>query len=246
MAQTELSSTADATWAFEVLNTLAQRNFRDGLWDWSDDFSDRFLSSVWWEGGLEGSPGEYILDESVAFDQPHRRYYLLQAQEFAVSRRIRPSIDTTQNVFGTGLDRATFRDSVDIYVKIDMRIPAEAPVGSEAWIGVRSEVNASGGLFQYQVSLVKQDENTTLIRVAPRTQTDRTTIYEGVVQGTPDGWHEIIILTLDDRMAFFLDGLLVTSVRDVSLYGGSLAIGVEPNSLAHFDDLIFRDTSVRE
>jgi hypothetical protein len=30
------------------------------------------------------------------------------------------------------------------------------------------------------------------------------------------------------------------------LLGGTLAIGVEPNTTAHFDDLIFRDTSVNE
>jgi hypothetical protein len=170
----------------------------------------------------------------------------MTAEDLTVFRRIRPEIDSTRNVFGDGLDRANFRDSSDLYVKVDVRIPDDAPSGSEAWVGIRSVPNASGGLFQYKVSLVKDDIGNIVVRIAPQTQSNRTPFYEEVLDVDETGWVEILIVALDDRMAFFADGRLLTAIRGVELLSGTLAIGVEPNTVAHFDDLIFRDTSVNE
>lgn len=242
IAETELSSTADARFAFEVFEQLRTRPERDLRWDWSEDFTDRFRTRGWWEN----DPGEYFLDETVDFNADHRRYYIMTAEDLAVFRRIRPEIDSTRNVFGDGLDRANFRDSSDLYVKVDVRIPDDAPSGSEAWVGIRSVPNASGGLFQYKVSLVKDDIGNIVVRIAPQTQSNRTPFYEEVLDVDQTGWVEIIIVALDDRMAFFADGRLLTAIRGVELLSGTLAIGVEPNTVAHFDDLIFRDTSVNE
>lgn len=242
VAETELTSTADARFAFEILEQLRTRVERDLRWDWHDDFTDKFRTDGWWEG----DPGEHFIDETVDFNADHRRYYVLTATEFGVFRRIRPEIDSTRNVFGFGEDRANFRDSSDLYIKVDMRIPEESQAGSEAWVGVRSTPNASGGLFQYKVALVKDEIGNILVRIAPETQSDRTTIYEEALEVNESGWVEIIIVTVDDKMAFFADGRLLTAVNGVDLLGGTLAIGVQPNTIAHFDDLIFRDTTVGE
>ncbi len=242
IAETELSSTADARFAFEILETLRTRVERPLRWDWDDDFTDKFRTDGWWEG----DPGEHFIDENVDFNATHRRYYILTATDLSVFRRIRPEIDSTRNVFGFGEDRANYRDSSDLYIKIDIRIPEESPSGSEAWLGIRSTPNASGGLFQYRLSLVKDEIGNILVRISPETQTNRTPFYQEVLEVNDDGWIQIIVVTLDDQIAFFADGRLLTAVRGVELLGGTLAIGVEPNTTAQFDDLIFRDTSVNE
>jgi len=247
VAETALSSTADATFAFEILSELGDRAYRELRWDWVEDFSDNFRTRSFWEGGVDADPGEYIVDDTVDFDDDHRRYYVLAAgadAQFAVTRRIRPEIDSTGTVFGDGEDLDTYRDSVDIYVQISMRIPEVAPVNSEIWVGVRSTPTPSGGYYQYKVSLIRNVDGTTSIQVSPDTVTDRTPIYNEVLD--TNDWVEVIVVTLDDKLAFFADGQLLTTLNNADLLGGSMAIGVEPNGIGHFDDLTIRDTSVNE
>ncbi len=62
--------------------------------------------------------------------------------------------------------------------------------------------------------------------------------------GWPE-WTELEIITLDDQMAFFANGTLVTVLTDVEWLGGTMALGVEEGTTAHFDDLVIRDTSPR-
>ena len=244
IAETALSGTADASFALEILGELETRTFRELLWDWSEDFSDRFRTRGWWAGDLEGDPGQYLVDESVPPGEDHRRYYVLPGGDTGAWRLFNREVDSTLNVFGFGRDAANFRDSVDIYVRIFMRIPQEAPVGTISWVGVRTEETASGGLQQYRVAFIKNDAGQTQIAIGPDLPTDRTPIYEDVLPQTD--WVEIEIITLDDQMAFFADGLLLTAINDVELLAGALAVGVEPGGLGHFDDLIVRDTSVNE
>ncbi|MFP4322803.1 MAG: serine/threonine protein kinase [Anaerolineales bacterium] len=242
VSETELTSTADATFAFDILNELQTRPERPLRWDWTEDFSDEFRTDGWWEG----NPGEYVLDESVPPGENHRRYYVLQTAEFPEFRRLRPGLDNTRTVFGAGQDAATYRDSVDIYVQVFMRLPADNRPGATAWLGIRAEPIASGGLTQYRVALIRGENGATRLQIGPETPTNRTPIYEEPVDVSPDEWLEIVVVALDDRLAFFADGRLVTAVRDVDILGGSVAIGADENTLAHFDDLTVRDTSVNE
>ncbi len=242
VAETELTTTADAAFAIEILGALQTRPMRPLRWDWDEDFSDEFRTAGWWES----DPGEYVLDDTVPPGEAHRRYYMLQTGDFPEFRRLRPSLDSTRTVFGAGQDAATYRDSVDLYVQISMRLPSGNAPGATAWVGVRSEPIASGGLSQYRVALIRGEGNETRLQIGPETLTDRTPIYEEAVDVAPDEWLEVIIVALDDQIAFFADGRLVTAVRDVELLGGSMAIGAEENTLAHFDDLSVRDTSVNE
>jgi hypothetical protein len=232
------------TFALEKLAEQEGRNFRELLWDWSEDFSDPFRTRAWWEGGMEGDPGEYFLDEAIPPDQDHRRYYILPGGDFGAARLFRREVDSTLNVFGFGRDAAEFRDSVDIYVQIYMRIPPDAPVGTEIWTGIRSEPIASGGFQQYRVAFIKNETGQTQISIGPDLPTDRTPVYEDVLSQTD--WVKIEIVALDDEIAFFADGLALTAIKDVDLLAGALAIGVEAGGIGHFDDLIVRDTSVNE
>ncbi|MBN1678799.1 MAG: hypothetical protein JW966_00810, partial [Anaerolineae bacterium] len=241
--QAAFSSTIDAQFAFDILSTLETRIIRDGRWDWYEFFENQG-NAYWWEGGAAADPGEYVNDEAAA---ERRRYYVVQTGGEAVARRFRPEVDETRTVFGWGEDLTTYRDSTDIYIKMYMRLPIDAPDGSTGWLGARSEPSVTGlGLNQYQLELVKGPGDTVTARVRANTSLDQAIKFEQVLDTTPDDWHELIIVTLDDRIAFFADGRLLTVLRGVELLGGTLAIGVEPNSIVDFDDLVVRDTSVNE
>ncbi|MBN2302990.1 MAG: serine/threonine protein kinase [Anaerolineae bacterium] len=236
--ETRLSGTADARFAFEILTSLATRVIRDGVWDWYEYFSADRTTAYWWES----DPGQYLTDPNNAL---HDEFYTITAADQPAYRVFRRVIDSTNTVFGSGTDRVTFYNSSDIYVKLYMRIPVDAPLGSTGWIGIRSEPSITGAsLYQYQVELSKQPDDVTLLRVRANTATDKSVIYEEVINRTLDGWHEILVVALDDKIAFFADGRYLAAIRDAELLGGTLAVGVEAYSKADFDDLVLRDTSV--
>jgi serine/threonine-protein kinase len=245
IANTAKSSTADAEFAFEILAELEARPLRPLRWDWEDDFSDRFATRNFWVGNLDGDPGQYLVNNDlVSQGLPHGKYYQLQSGEFPVYRLFNRTVDSTLTVFGNGRDSEAFRDSVDLFVQVDMRLPDQAAIGSSAWVGVRTEEMASGGLDQYRVTLLKNEAGQTVLQVGPDLATDRTPIYEVILPSTD--WVQIQIVLLDDRMAVFADGRLQAAINDLELLGGTVAVGVGPNSLAQFDDLLIRDTSVNE
>jgi len=241
---TTLSPTVDARFAFDILAALPTRIIRDGLWDWYEFFDNQYVTAGWWEGGQAADLGQYVVDEAA----PNRkRYYTLASGPQAISRRFRREVDQTYHVFGNGEDRSTFRDSSDLFIQVFMRLPVEAPLGSIGWVGVRSVPSVTGAsLNQYQVDLIKGDNDTTIVRVRANTADDKSVFYEQPIERTPDGWHEIVIVALDDRIAFFADGRFLAAINNADLLGGTMAIGVEPNSIVNFDDLVIRDTSVNE
>jgi len=96
------------------------------------------------------------------------------------------------------------------------------------------------------MELIKGDGDAITLRVRANTQLDKSVLYEAPLERTFDGWHEFIIVTLDDKVAFFVDKRFITAIRDADLLGGTMAFGVEPNSVANFDDIVIRDTSVGE
>lgn len=249
-ARTAVSSTAEAEFAFEILDELNDANrrpYRELATDWTEDFSDEARTREWWEGQ---GPGEFVFDQNLPTDAVHRRYYEVNNDgEQTAYWRIRRELDRRFTVFGDGDDRTTFRDSSDIYVKIDMRFPEEAPEGSTGWVGIRSAVNATNtGLDQYQIELTKEG-GLVRVRVRPFLQDDKTYIYDQLV---PDvvatDWFEVTIVAYNDRIAFFVNGRLLSgaTIRPARLLGGTLSIGVEGGSMVAFDDLVFRDTSVNE
>lgn len=249
-ARTAVSSTAEAEFAFEILDELNDANrrpYRELATDWTEDFSDEARTREWWEGQ---GPGEFVFDQNLPADAVHRRYYEVNNDgEQTVYWRIRRELDRRFTVFGDGQDRTTFRDSSDIYVKVDMRFPEDAPEGSTGWVGVRSTVNATNtGLDQYQIELTKEG-GLVRARVRPFLQDDKTYIFDQLIADVAAGdWFEVTIVAYNDRIAFFVNGRLLSgaTIRPARLLGGTLSIGVEGGSVVDFDDLVFRDTSVNE
>ncbi|KAB2852785.1 MAG: hypothetical protein F9K46_18865 [Anaerolineae bacterium] len=249
-ARTAVSSTAEAEFAFEILDELNDANrrpYRELATDWTEDFSDEARTREWWEGQ---GPGEFVFDQNLPADAVHRRYYEVNNDgEQTVYWRIRRELDRRFTVFGDGQDRTTFRDSSDIYVKVDMRFPEDAPDGSTGWVGIRSAVNATNtGLDQYQIELTKEG-GLVRARVRPFLQDDKTYIFDQLIADVAAGdWFEVTIVAYNDRIAFFVNGRLLSgaTIRPARLLGGTLSIGVEGGSVVDFDDVVFRDTSVNE
>ena len=129
-----------------------------------------------------------------------------------------------------------------------MLFPAEAPVGSVGWLGVRSGLNLTRtALDQYQMELVKEADGRVRVRIRPFLQNDKTYVYDELLPDVTAGdWVELIVVTEDDKIAFFANGRYLTALRPVSLLGGTMALGVEPASIVDFDDVVIRDTTVNE
>ncbi|MBI5958851.1 MAG: serine/threonine protein kinase [Chloroflexi bacterium] len=238
--ETALSATVDARFAFEILDQLETRLILDGRTDWYEFFLPDKTTAYWWES----DPGEYVVDQTA---DEHTDYYTITSTDQPIYRRFRDVIDSSNTVLGEGNDQATFRDSTDIYLEADVRLPLEAPIGSIAWTAVRSVPSVTGfSLNQYQMELIKTSADMVTLRVRSNTQLDKSVLHEAELARTFDGWHKFVIVALDDKIAFFADGRFITAMSDTDLLGGTIAFGVEANSIANFDDVIIRDTSVGE
>lgn len=243
-AESVASGTDGAEFAFEIIDLMANevaRPVRDLYDDHDDSFNDPQSQYLWTD-----DPGEYIVNEASP-DPLHLRYYQLAASETEVVRQVDLSIDSRGTVFGDGRDPVAYTYTTDLYLTVDVMIPADAPAGSTAWLGMRSTINPSRtGLNHYLLELRKEADNTYTVRVRPDLPTDITPVYTGTVPGVVAGeWTNLMIIAVDDRMAFFVDGEFLALIRPATgLLAGTAAIGVEPNSIANFDDFILRDATV--
>ena len=237
-AETRLARTASADFAFRVLDELEKRVIRDGLSDWYDLFEPERATGVWWDS----DPGEIVSDPN---NPDHTTYYVMRSEEREVYRRFRQAMDTTGHVFGAGTDAVTFSDSTDVYLRGFVRLPDETPAGSVAWIGVRSVPSVTGSsLNQYQMEVAKEEDGSLTLVVRANTATDKRVLAKIPLEHTADGWHELIIVALKDRVAFFADGRFVAALQDADLLGGTVAMGIGPHTVAYFDDVVIRDASV--
>ncbi|HML20437.1 MAG TPA: protein kinase [Aggregatilinea sp.] len=243
-AETALSPTVDARFAFDLISDLEDRPIRDGLSDWYEFFDNAEVNAAWWVGGQEADPGEYIFDEAAS---ERRRYYQLMSGDTPVFRLFNKDIDSAGRVFGLGNDRIDFLDSTDIYVSGYVRLPLVAAVGSTGGLGVRSVLTPDGAsLNQYVVELVKDSSGTLRVQVRADTANKQAMLYEKPLDATFGNWHLLEVVTLDDKIAFFADQRLLAVVRDVEQLGGTLSLSIGPNSVVQFDDLVVRDTSINE
>ncbi|MCB9436607.1 MAG: serine/threonine protein kinase [Anaerolineales bacterium] len=248
LAPTRTTSTSEGEFAFDVIslmNNNTRRPYRELLDDFSDDFDDEFRSAQFWID----DPGTYVFEQDLPFEEPHRRYYEMEAGGQGVVRRINGEIDQRRTVFGSGQDAVNFRDSTDLYVQVFVRLPETAPDGSRAVVGMRSVINSSRtGLDQYQLELSKQPDGRIRVQVRPFLPTDKAYVYDDFVAGVQTGdWIEIIVVAVDDRIAFFAGGRYLTTIRPATqILGGTVSLGVDANSVADFDDIVIRDATVNE
>jgi hypothetical protein len=85
------------------------------------------------------------------------------------------------------------------------------------------------------------------VRVRPFLENDKSYVYDELLENVSMGdWVEIEIVADEDRIAFFANKQFLTTIRPATQLGGTVTIGVNGNSEAHFDDLQIRDISVNQ
>ena len=80
-----------------------------------------------------------------------------------------------------------------------------------------------------------------------KSSAENITFYDGPLPGSEDEligeWVKLLVVTYEDKLAFFANGRFVTALDNAVKLGGSVALGVEAGTTADFDTLIIRDTS---
>jgi serine/threonine protein kinase len=240
ITETAVSRNLGARFAIELEQQVLARDFRELRSDLTEDFADPFRTDAWWVDGVS-APGEYAVNTSA---QTHQRYLHMEAQGSSTWRLFRDNIGV--GMFGAGTDTRNFGNSTDLYVYVEVHFP-ESAVGT-AWLGVRTTTTITGfGLNGYFIDLRRNADGTTDVLVRGVGDTG-TVIYAEMPLPTEEGaappeWIPITVLTFKDRVAFFANGEFVYALEGAQMLGGTLALGVEPGTVADFDTLTIRDTT---
>ena len=119
-----------------------------------------------------------------------------------------------------------------------------------AWLGLRSTLTlAQSDIEGYRVGLKLDDAGNYGVIIDYKSSTEQTVIYDGplpnqdLVPLPEDGWVELRALSYQDKLAFFVNGQFITFVENAAKLGGTLALGVDENTTADFDELWIRDTT---
>lgn len=240
----ERSGTEDAQFAFTALEELNNRPIQYLLNDWEEYFDDPLKTDWWWAGGQPG-PGQYIFDASQP-DNPS--YYRMSHLGQPTWRRLRNELSTDGTIFGAGRDTVNFNDSSDFYARAFIRTEGNQP--GTAWLGIRAQPTITRvNLDMYRFAMIVDDSGDYRTQVFFTGPDRQEVLYEGALPRNDAGvwpeWTELTVVALDDRIAFFANGRLLTTEIDTTWLGGSVAIGVEEGTTAHFADLYIRDTSPR-
>jgi eukaryotic-like serine/threonine-protein kinase len=237
-AETAKSATEDVRWAFTKIKDVEARPYQPLLMDWYDRFDDKFRTKDWWEGGVN-APGEFKFD---AKDKNHSNFLEMTYQEGASWRMFRYVKEFY--AFGLGQDRATYFDSSDIYLRVNVRLPR----AGTAWIAARTSSSLGGGTLNgFRLELTRNNDNTYSVRARGYATTSQPIYFEGQLPTSTDqsgsDWITLLIVTYQDKVAFFANGRFIASSSGVSVLNGTVAIGVEKDTIADFDELQVRDVS---
>jgi serine/threonine protein kinase/uncharacterized protein YgiM (DUF1202 family) len=238
ITQSAASGDEGSAFAFEILQEVNSRNFRELRSDLTEDFSDEFRTDVWWLDGLNAA-GDYIVDSSAS---EHQNFLRMSHAGLPTFRLFRDNVGV--EIFGAGQDRRTFRDSTDILATVDVRLPLDT--FGEAWLSVRTTQTITGNNINgYFMTLRRNRDNSLSLLIDYRSASGVLSYYEGTLQNNPEAeeWVSFTVVTLDDKLAFFANGRYIVAVEQAEQLGGTLALGVNQNTTADFDSLIIRDTS---
>lgn len=238
-ASTAAVSNVDSRPYYEELDRANARPFRELRSDFSDDFSDIFRTDDWWQDGQQAA-GAFQFNPNVA---EHQRYLQMTNSGRPTWRLMRDVIGVEVFESGSSLERST-----DILASVEVRFPEDSPEGT-AWIMARALPTITGADLQgYRLDLTQNADGTQTVTARYTSPTFAEVYFEGPVP-TPAGgaalpeWTTLEILTLDDKIAFFVNGIFVAAADGSLQLGGTMALGVEPGTTANFDTLIIRDTS---
>lgn len=215
------------------------RPFRELRSDFSDDFADIFRTQDWWQDG-QRAQGAFQIDPSSS---DHQRYIQMINTGRPTWRLMRDVIGV--EVFESG---SSLAHSTDIYTSVEVRFPEDAPEGT-AWLMARALPTITGADLQgYRLDLTKNSDGTLTVTARFISPTHEEVFFEGPVPAAADGsplpaWTTLEILTLDNKVSYFVNGVFVAAADGSLQLGGTMALGVEANTTANFDSVIVRDTS---
>jgi hypothetical protein len=145
-------------------------------------------------------------------------------------------------LFGSG-QRKDFFDSSDIYLKVDVRLQQPGT----AWIGVRTTISTGGTDIEgLRYEITRQADSSYIVRGRLKTVNQAALYFESVLPPPAEGsgeWAQLLVVCFEDRVAFFGNGRYIASVSGVSVLSGTIALGVEPDSIAQFTNMEMRDAS---
>jgi hypothetical protein len=229
----------DGAWAFDRIR-LIDAGLKRYLNDyWNEDFipGEEQRTDDWWVDGSR-APGKFVRNADRT-DKVHPAYLELSYTQDAAFRIFRDVLI----LFGKG-QRADFFDSSDIFLTTDVRLPQ----AGTAWIAVRTKVSLAGtDLEGIRLEITRDSSDTYTVRARVRTTAINTVYYEGTI-AAPDaasfGWVRLQIITYQNKAAFFVNGRYLTAALDVPVLSGTLALGVEADSIAQFSAMLVRDASI--
>lgn len=240
IAETAKSATETAQWAFDKIAAVEARNPAQLLTEFYDYFVDKFAKRDWWEGGAN-APGEPKYDGK---SRDHANYLEMTYQEGA-SWRIFRYVPGAFLLFGAGNDKQRFFDSSDLYVRVNIRLSKPGT----AWVAARTSKTVGGGsLDGYRLALTHHDDGTNMVEASGFSTTGQKTVYfSGPLPASTDNahpeWVTLLIVTYQDKIAFFANGRFLNAQQGIDILGGTCALGVEKDTIADFDNFQLRDVS---
>jgi hypothetical protein len=233
------SPTEDGAWAFEKVRRI-EASAKNYLLDyWNEDFipGEELRTDDWWVNGRNAA-GTFVRNSG---NRIHPAYLDLTYAPDAYWRIFadKPSF----RLFGSGL-RPDYFDSSDIYLKVDVRLPQ----AGTAWIAVRSTISAGGtDVDGIRFELTRHTDNSYTVRGRLKTLNNAQLYFDSVAlpPSTSDDpeWATLLLLCFEDKVAFFANGRYLYAASDLTLLSGTVALGVEPNTNAHFSVMEMRDGS---
>ncbi|MHB8626076.1 MAG: protein kinase domain-containing protein [Aggregatilineales bacterium] len=243
IAETAKSPSELAQWAFDRIAAVEASPVRDLYTEFYDFFVDKFAKKDWWEGGAN-APGEPKADPK---SRDHYTYLEMTYKDGA-SFRIFRFVPQAFRMFGAGTDKLTFHDSSNIYLRVNVRLQQPGT----AWVAVRTSVTVGGNrLDGYRVALTRNSDNTYTVAAIATSNIGQQTIYISEPMPldpsnpTPE-WISVLLIAYHDRVAFFANGRFIYAQDKINILGGSVALGVDPNTTADFDHFQLRDAASDE
>jgi hypothetical protein len=241
VAETARSATESAQWAFDKIALVEARNPAQLLTEYYDYFVDKFAKRDWWEGGTN-AVGEPKFDQKAPRD--HQQYLEVTAPADAEAIRVFRYVPGAFLLFGSGSDTTRFFDSSDVYLRINVRIDKPGT----AFIQARTVLTLGGSSYTgYRLALTRNDDNSFTVSASQFDKTGSVTpFYSGPLPAPIDGntdYATLLIVTYQNKVAFFANGRFLTAQENITILGGTVAIGATANSVVRFDNFQLRDVS---
>lgn len=231
------SSNEGVRFAYALINEVTTRDFRLLRSDLDENFDDQFRTDDWWQDGFRAA-GEFRSDPSAT---THQLFLRMVHQGRPTWRLFRDVIGVA--LFGKGDDTRAYSDSTDFFVSTEVRFPNNA--SGTAWLSVRTKPTLTGAeLTGYRLELRRNTNGTTDVVVRLQRETSQEIYYEGPLgENDLPEWINLTAVTYKEKAAFFANGQLIVALDNVTVLGGTLALGVDAGTTADFDTLLIRDTS---